>query len=157
MTGATANEPKPSLPPRKRPFYTGLSFSVLAGVAIAIVLGPLNVLRAHPTPVHIALRLDVGISAGFLALFHTILILQVHLGGYLARAHDPPPANKVMWRGWSRLADIKLGAEIAATLATRRVLHGDAVAVMAPAFPATGRTTSGGHQLLHGRCDVGPF
>jgi Transposase Tn5 dimerisation domain len=32
------------------------------------------------------------------------------LGGYLARAHDPPPGNTVMWRGWSRLIDIKIGA-----------------------------------------------
>jgi hypothetical protein len=32
------------------------------------------------------------------------------LGGYLARAHDPPPGNLVMWRGWSRLVDIKIGA-----------------------------------------------
>ena len=31
---------------------------------------------------------------------------------YLARTHDPPPGNKIMWRGWSRLADIKLGAEM---------------------------------------------
>ena len=37
------------------------------------------------------------------------------LGGYLARTHDPPPGNKVMWRGWSRLADIKIGAEMVAT------------------------------------------
>jgi hypothetical protein len=36
------------------------------------------------------------------------------LGGYLARASDPPPGNAVMWRGWSRLMDIKLGAAIAA-------------------------------------------
>jgi hypothetical protein len=35
------------------------------------------------------------------------------LGGYLARASDPPPGNTVMWRGWSRLMDIKLGAAIA--------------------------------------------
>src|SRR3954452_17638869 len=35
------------------------------------------------------------------------------LGGYLARASDPPPGNAVMWRGWSRLMDIKLGAAIA--------------------------------------------
>ncbi len=34
------------------------------------------------------------------------------LGGYLARSNDPPPGNKIMWRGWSRLADIKLGAEL---------------------------------------------
>jgi hypothetical protein len=35
------------------------------------------------------------------------------LGGYLARANDPPPGNTVMWRGISRLTDIMLGAEIA--------------------------------------------
>lgn len=38
------------------------------------------------------------------------------LGGYLARAHDPPPGNTVMWRGLSRLTDIKLGATIGAEL-----------------------------------------
>jgi hypothetical protein len=31
------------------------------------------------------------------------------LGGYLARTHDPPPGNIVMWRGLSRLIDIELG------------------------------------------------
>lgn len=35
------------------------------------------------------------------------------LGGYLARAHDPPPGNTVIWRGWSRLIDIKMGAQLA--------------------------------------------
>ena len=35
------------------------------------------------------------------------------LGGYLARGSDPPPGNTVMWRGWSRLMDIKLGAALA--------------------------------------------
>ena len=34
------------------------------------------------------------------------------LGGYLARASDPPPGNMVMWRGLSRLTDIELGALI---------------------------------------------
>jgi len=33
------------------------------------------------------------------------------LGGYLARAGDPPPGNTVMWRGLSRLTDIVLGYE----------------------------------------------
>ena len=32
------------------------------------------------------------------------------LGGYLARANDPPPGNTVIWRGLSRLTDIELGA-----------------------------------------------
>jgi len=27
------------------------------------------------------------------------------LGGYLTRAHDPPPGNMVMWRGMTRLND----------------------------------------------------
>ena len=31
------------------------------------------------------------------------------LGGYLARASDPPPGNAVIWRGMSRLIDIELG------------------------------------------------
>lgn len=35
------------------------------------------------------------------------------LGGYLARSHDQPPGNMIMWRGWSRLMDIQLGAELA--------------------------------------------
>lgn len=38
------------------------------------------------------------------------------LGGYLNRAHDPPPGNLVMWRGISRLNDIALGFRIAAGL-----------------------------------------
>jgi len=33
------------------------------------------------------------------------------LGGYLARASDPPPGNTVMWRGMSRLTDITLEAQ----------------------------------------------
>jgi len=36
------------------------------------------------------------------------------LGGYLARGSDPPPGNLVMWRGLSRLRDIKIGANIPA-------------------------------------------
>ena len=43
------------------------------------------------------------------------LIKVAKLGGYLARAHNPPPGNTVMWRGLSRLTDIKLGATIGRT------------------------------------------
>ena len=38
------------------------------------------------------------------------------LGGYLARAHDPPPGNIVMWRGLSRLTDIEMGAIVGAKI-----------------------------------------
>lgn len=31
------------------------------------------------------------------------------LGGYLARTHDPPPGNTVIWRGFTRLTDMHLG------------------------------------------------
>jgi hypothetical protein len=37
------------------------------------------------------------------------LMKIARLGGYLARAKDPPPGNTVMWRGVSRLTDIELG------------------------------------------------
>lgn len=46
----------------------------------------------------------------------TYLIKLAQLGGYLARTHDPPPGNKVMWRGLTRLTDIELGAIIGAQL-----------------------------------------
>lgn len=39
----------------------------------------------------------------------TYLIKIARLGGYLARASDPPPGNTVIWRGLSRLVDIELG------------------------------------------------
>jgi hypothetical protein len=43
------------------------------------------------------------------------IIKIARLGGYLARASDPPPGNIVMWRGLSRLTDIRLGVGIAAS------------------------------------------
>ena len=44
------------------------------------------------------------------------IIKLAQLGGYLARAADPPPGNLVMWRGLSRLNDIQLGFSIASKL-----------------------------------------
>jgi hypothetical protein len=38
--------------------------------------------------------------------------LLARLGGYLARANDPPPGNNVIWRGLSRLADIQFGTSL---------------------------------------------
>jgi Transposase Tn5 dimerisation domain len=35
------------------------------------------------------------------------------LGGYLNRASDSEPGNKVIWRGLARLTDINLGFELA--------------------------------------------
>lgn len=44
------------------------------------------------------------------------LIKLARLGGYLARSHDPPPGNMVIWRGLSRLTDIQLGFLLGAQL-----------------------------------------
>lgn len=49
--------------------------------------------------------------SGTVAFYLTKL---ARLGGYLARAADPPPGNVVIWRGLSRLTDIELGAGIGA-------------------------------------------
>lgn len=40
------------------------------------------------------------------------LIKIARLGGYLARANDPPPGNLIMWRGLSRFIDIATGATL---------------------------------------------
>ena len=44
------------------------------------------------------------------------LIKIARLGGYLARANDPPPGNTVMGRGLSRLTDLALGASVGAEI-----------------------------------------
>lgn len=44
------------------------------------------------------------------------LIKIARLGGYLARAGDPPPGNKLMWKGFTRLTDIVLGAAAGAKI-----------------------------------------
>ena len=40
------------------------------------------------------------------------VVAVAKLGGYLARAKDPPPGNMVIWRGLTRLMDIHLGFEL---------------------------------------------
>lgn len=44
------------------------------------------------------------------------VVKLARLGGYLARAHDRPPGNTVIWRGLSRLTDIELGIMIGVQL-----------------------------------------
>jgi aerobic C4-dicarboxylate transport protein len=42
MLAEPANTTAEAPPPRKKPFYAGLSFQVLAGVAVAVILGYVN-------------------------------------------------------------------------------------------------------------------
>ena len=53
-----------------------------------------------------------GAGRSLSAYFYQI----ARLGGYLGRTRDPPPGNIVMWRGWSRLMDISLGAYLPRTI-----------------------------------------
>jgi hypothetical protein len=44
------------------------------------------------------------------------IVKRARLGGYLARAHDPPPGNTAIRRGLTRLTDIELGIIIGVQL-----------------------------------------
>src|ERR671925_496038 len=57
------------------------AYPALFLTAAAIFLGPWNVLRGRMNPVSFDLRRDIGIWAGFMALFHTAIGLNVHLRG----------------------------------------------------------------------------
>jgi hypothetical protein len=59
---------------------------------------------------------DKDPTASHAGTLSSYLVKIARLGGYLARASDPPPGNTVMWRGLTRLTDIKLGATIGAEL-----------------------------------------
>ncbi len=57
------------------------AYAALAMMALALALGPLNLLRGRPNPVSQDLRRDAGIRAGMLALLHTAVGLTVHMRG----------------------------------------------------------------------------
>ncbi|MGI4950998.1 MAG: four-carbon acid sugar kinase family protein [Janthinobacterium lividum] len=65
----------------------------------------------------------------------------------LTRRHGGP--ERLLFKKLDSTLRGHVGAELAAMLRTRRE-SGPAFIVMAPAFPATGRSTVGGMQLLHG-------
>jgi hypothetical protein len=59
---------------------------------------------------------DKGHGSSNPKILSRYLTKLARLGGYLARANDPPPGNTVMWRGLSRLTDIQLGVMIGAKI-----------------------------------------
>lgn len=54
----------------------------------------------------------VRTSSGKAQTLSNYMTQLARLGGYLARVGDPPPGNTVIWRGFSRLRDIEIGARI---------------------------------------------
>jgi hypothetical protein len=83
-----------------------------------------SVPHASPTLAFTALEIrlldqlakDKGLHGPPRKSISTYLTKIARLGGYLARASDSPPGNKVMWRGLSRLTDIEMGFLIGAKL-----------------------------------------
>ena len=51
-------------------------------------------------------------KTGDLVTLHDYVVILARLGGYLARRSDPPPGNTVIWRGLSKLNDLKFGFEM---------------------------------------------
>jgi methionine sulfoxide reductase heme-binding subunit len=64
---------------------TATSYASLVLLALALIIGPLNVLRAKPNPLSSYLRRDTSIVAGSVALIHVVLGVQVHMGGDLVQ------------------------------------------------------------------------
>lgn len=67
----------------------GTAYAGLVLLAISMSLGPLNLLRSKPNPVHSAFRRDVGICAGLTGIIHTVIGSRVHMGGALSRYFIP--------------------------------------------------------------------
>jgi sulfoxide reductase heme-binding subunit YedZ len=62
------------------------AYPALLLAAVAVLLGPWNVLGGRANPVSFDLRRDVGIWAGIMALLHSVVGLDVHLRGRRARS-----------------------------------------------------------------------
>lgn len=68
----------------QRPIYQismATAYGSLFLFALALMIGPWNVLRNRANSLSSYLRRDIGIWAGILALAHVIAGLQVHMGG----------------------------------------------------------------------------
>jgi len=74
----------PDLPAVAR-LSLGTAYAGLVYLALALMIGPVNLLRNQPNPVSSNLRRDIGIWAGIFGLVHTVLGLQVHFGGDFVR------------------------------------------------------------------------
>ena len=53
----------------------------LALIALSLLIGPWNVLRGRPNPLSQDLRRDVGIWAAIIGIAHTVIGLEIHMGG----------------------------------------------------------------------------
>lgn len=79
----------PAVPLLRGPFLqrlsTALGWVSLVSLAAALALGPWHVLRGRRPPASLDLRRDLGVWAALTGLAHTVLGLQVHMRGDIAR------------------------------------------------------------------------
>lgn len=71
------------------------AYAGLVLLAVALAIGPVNVLQRKPNPVSTDLRRDVGIWAALCGIAHTIAGLQVHMHGDFVRYFTPAPGARV--------------------------------------------------------------
>jgi sulfoxide reductase heme-binding subunit YedZ len=76
-------------------FSFATAYAGLVLLAVALAVGPMNVLRRRPNPVSTDLRRDVGIWAGLCGVAHTVAGLQVHMRGHFVRYFLPAPGTHV--------------------------------------------------------------
>jgi len=80
--------------PSKNPVFKTSMATAYGGlflVSLTLVIGPWNIIFGRPNPVSSYLRRDIGIWAGILAIVHTIVGLQVHMGGKFWLYFIPDP------------------------------------------------------------------
>jgi len=65
------------------------AYVALGLLAATLTIGPLSLLRGSSNPVSTHLRRDFGIWTAVLSTVHTVLGLQVHMGGNLSRYFVP--------------------------------------------------------------------
>ncbi|MGE5749067.1 MAG: ferric reductase-like transmembrane domain-containing protein [Gemmatimonas sp.] len=67
----------------------GTAYAATLLLALTLSLGPLSTLRGRRYPTSTVTRRDLGIGAAILALIHTALGLQVHVGGNIRKYFIP--------------------------------------------------------------------
>jgi sulfoxide reductase heme-binding subunit YedZ len=100
-------------PPAQR-LSIATAYLALAFLATTLVLGPLNYRRGRANPVSTSLRRDIGIWAAAGGILHTLIGLQVHMGGDFIRYFVPDAGP----RGLSRSIIAFLAANYIGLLAT---------------------------------------
>lgn len=69
----------------------GSAYASMLYLAVALSIGPLNLIRSKRNPLSSFLRRDIGICAALMAVVHTVAGLQVHLGGRFIEYFIFPP------------------------------------------------------------------